>query len=108
MGEAILTPDGKVVIVNGAATGMAGYGMPFLPLELLFIAHKKLGNVHNMVGQSNADNPDYQGLVYDPLAPKGKRFSTRMPTSKIARMYHSTATMTSSGEILIAGSNPNA
>lgn len=26
MGDAILTPDGKVLLINGAGTGIAGYG----------------------------------------------------------------------------------
>jgi len=90
MGEMVLTPDGKVVILNGANTGIAGYG-----------------NVGDMVGQSNAANPSYAGLVYDPIG-TGKNRWQNLPASKIARMYHSVATITADGSILIAGSNPNA
>jgi len=90
MGEMVLTPDGKVVILNGANTGVAGYG-----------------NVHDMVGQSNARNPAFAGLVYDPLGSGSKRWQN-LPASKIARMYHSVATIAADGSILIAGSNPNA
>lgn len=62
----------------------------------------------NRVGQSNADNPEFQGVIYDPTLPFGKRFSQAdIPTSKIARMYHSTATLTPDGRIMVAGSNPN-
>lgn len=91
MGEAILTPDGQVVIVNGAYEGIAGYG-----------------NVPDQVGQSNADHPAYQSVAYNPAAPAGQRFNHNMPTSVIPRLYHSVATLTPSGDILITGSNPNA
>jgi hypothetical protein len=95
MGEAVLLPDGRVLIVNGAATGVAGYG-----------------NVASQVGQSNADNvsrvfiapymflilyvwqPTFQPVIYDPQAAAGSRFSTAgLPNSTIARMYHSTASL---------------
>jgi hypothetical protein len=71
----VLLPDGKVLIINGAAGGTAGYG-----------------NVQNQVGTSNADGPVYQPLLYDPEAPAGKRFSSQgLPTSDIPRLYHSVA-----------------
>ncbi|CCM00010.1 uncharacterized protein FIBRA_02035 [Fibroporia radiculosa] len=89
--DAILLPTGKVVIVNGAATGISGYG-----------------NVIDQIGASNADNPVFTPVLYDPLLPQGRRFSSLgMPTSNIARMYHSVATLTPNGNIMVAGSNPN-
>ncbi|KAG8713414.1 hypothetical protein FRC08_013276 [Ceratobasidium sp. 394] len=91
MPDATILPDGKILIVNGAKTGTAGYG-----------------NVPDQVGQSNADNPAFQPLLYDPAAPAGSRFSSAgMPTSKIARMYHSVSTLLPDGRVLITGSNPN-
>lgn len=91
MPDAVLLPDGKVLIVNGAGTGISGYG-----------------NVLNQVGASNADNPVYTPVLYDPAAPAGQRFSSAvMPISNIPRLYHSIATMTPSGKVMIAGSNPN-
>ncbi|EIN07542.1 hypothetical protein PUNSTDRAFT_154813 [Punctularia strigosozonata HHB-11173 SS5] len=91
MPDAVLMPTGQVVIVNGAGTGISGYG-----------------NVVNQVGQSNADNPVLSPVLYDPSAPSGTRFSTQgMPTSAIPRLYHSIATYTPNGDIMIAGSNPN-
>lgn len=45
MGEGVLLPDGRVLIINGAQTGVAGYG-----------------NVANQVGQSNADHVSSVGL----------------------------------------------
>jgi len=91
MPNTILLPDGRVLIINGAHTGAAGYG-----------------NFKDQVGQSNADNPAFQGIIYNPSAPAGSRFSQAdLPTSSIARMYHSTATLTPNGTIMLAGSNPN-
>ncbi|KAF9055544.1 copper radical oxidase-like protein [Hymenopellis radicata] len=89
--ELILLPDGRVVIVNGAQTGMAGYGHGF-----------------NNIGASDADHPALTPVVYDPAAPSGQRFaSDGIPASVIPRMYHSTATLIPDGTIMLAGSNPN-
>ncbi|KAG8713416.1 hypothetical protein FRC08_013278 [Ceratobasidium sp. 394] len=91
MPNAVLMPDGKVFIVNGATGGTAGYG-----------------NVQNQVGQSNADGPVLQPVIYDPDAPAGQRFSSEgLPTSDIPRLYHSTSSVLPDGSIIIAGSNPN-
>ncbi|KAF9028787.1 copper radical oxidase [Hymenopellis radicata] len=89
--ELILLPDGRVVIVNGAQIGLAGYG-----------------NAFNQIGESNADHPALTPVVYDPAAPSGQRFSSDgIPASAIPRMYHSTATLIPDGTIMLAGSNPN-
>ncbi|GAA99111.1 hypothetical protein E5Q_05800 [Mixia osmundae IAM 14324] len=90
MGDAILTPDGSVLFINGAQTGLAGYG-----------------NVANQVGHSNADHPVLTPWLYTPSAPAGSRFTTGFASSTIARMYHSTASLLPDGRIIIAGSNPN-
>ncbi|KAK0483955.1 copper radical oxidase [Armillaria novae-zelandiae] len=90
MADAVLLPTGQLVIVNGAGSGIAGYG-----------------NTKNQVGASNADNPVLEPILYDPTAESGKRFSSIGVTSGIARLYHSVATLTPSGSVMIAGSNPN-
>ncbi|POW10526.1 hypothetical protein PSTT_06024, partial [Puccinia striiformis] len=91
MPDLIMMPDGRVLIVNGAKTGVAGYG-----------------NLVDRVGGSNADNPNFTPVLYDPDAPAGHRFTTEgMPTSRIPRLYHSVAALVPSGKIIIAGSNPN-
>ncbi|KAJ7057175.1 glyoxal oxidase N-terminus-domain-containing protein [Mycena amicta] len=91
MSEGTLLPDGKILIINGCRTGTAGYD-----------------NLQNRVGNSNADNPVFTPLLYDPSAPLGQRFSRDgLPTSNIPRMYHSVATLLPSGAIMIGGSNPN-
>ncbi|KAJ1307166.1 hypothetical protein OPQ81_001283 [Rhizoctonia solani] len=92
MADATILPDGKVLIVNGAKSGTAGYG-----------------NVPDQIGQSNADNPAFTPVLYDPAAPAGSRFSAAgMPTSNIPRIYHSVSTLLPDGRVMIAGSNPNA
>ena len=64
--------------------------------------------VGDQIGESNADNPAFQGVIYNPSAAAGSRFSqTDLPTSSIARLYHSVATLTPNGTIMLAGSNPN-
>ncbi|KAF9449121.1 copper radical oxidase [Macrolepiota fuliginosa MF-IS2] len=89
--EIILLPNGQGVITNGAQTGYSGYG-----------------SVGDPIGFSNADKPAYTPSIYTPDAPLGKRISNKgMPTSDIARVYHSTATLTPKGNIMIGGSNPN-
>ncbi|CAE6413572.1 unnamed protein product [Rhizoctonia solani] len=91
MPDALLLPDGRVVMVNGGRTGIAGYG-----------------NVELQVGSSNADDPVFTPVLYDPKASAGYRFSSEgMPSSDIPRLYHSVATLVPDGSIMIAGSNPN-
>ncbi|THU91851.1 hypothetical protein K435DRAFT_673232 [Dendrothele bispora CBS 962.96] len=91
MPELILLPDGRVLIVNGAQTGVAGYS-----------------NVADQIGLSNADHPALTPVIYDPSAAPGRRFSSEgIPASTIPRMYHSTSSLTPNGSVLLAGSNPN-
>ncbi|KAG6827129.1 hypothetical protein H0H92_013131 [Tricholoma furcatifolium] len=92
MPEMVLLPDGRVLIINGAATGYAA-----------------IDSVADAIdGQSNADHPVLRPVIYDPSAPAGERFSDEgLPTSEIARVYHSTVTLTPSGNIFVGGSNPN-
>ncbi|KAG9226218.1 hypothetical protein CCMSSC00406_0005129 [Pleurotus cornucopiae] len=91
MPDIVTLPTGQLLIVNGAGSGISGYG-----------------NVQHQVGQSNAGNPRFTPVLYDPRAPKGERFSTEgLPTSDIPRLYHSVATLTPDGSVMIAGSNPN-
>ncbi|KAL0574683.1 hypothetical protein V5O48_007268 [Marasmius crinis-equi] len=91
MPDAVLLPTGEVLIVNGAGSGISGYG-----------------NVKNQVGSSNAANPVFSPVLYDPYAPAGSRFSSKgLPESDIPRLYHSVASLTPRGNVMIAGSNPN-
>ncbi|TKA53154.1 hypothetical protein B0A53_04010 [Rhodotorula sp. CCFEE 5036] len=90
MSDALITPDAKVIIVNGASQGIAGYG-----------------NVRDEIGASNAREPVRQPLLYDPDGVVGRRISKNAPLQKFERLYHSTATVIPDGRIWISGSNPN-
>ncbi|KAF8500736.1 glyoxal oxidase precursor [Gautieria morchelliformis] len=92
MPEFILLPNGQVLIINGAGTGYAAVDSVADPI----------GNL------SNADHPVFTPSLYTPSAPLGQRISNvGLPTTDIARMYHSSVTLTPKGNIFIAGSNPN-
>ncbi|KAM0542554.1 hypothetical protein ACHAPJ_012725 [Fusarium lateritium] len=80
MTDAILLPSGKVLLINGAHKGSAGGWM--------------------------ADDPVFKPLIYDHSAAVGKRF-TSMPATDVPRLYHSVASLLPSGEVIVAGSNPD-
>ncbi|KAM7276345.1 hypothetical protein ACFE04_018211 [Oxalis oulophora] len=80
MGDMIILPDGSVVILNGAKKGSAGWG--------------------------DADEPNYEAVLYTPGNLPGNRFKT-LAASKIPRMYHSSAVLLPDGKVLVAGSNSN-
>ncbi|KAF8581888.1 copper radical oxidase [Ramaria rubella] len=91
MPELVHIPNGQLLIINGAQTGVAALATTFNP-----------------VGNSNADHPAFTPSIYTPNAPLGQRISNKgMPTSNIARLYHSSVTLTPQGNFLVAGSNPN-
>jgi len=90
MPDGMLLPTGELVIVNGARSGFSGFG-----------------SVIDPVGGSNADHPALSPLMYSPDKPAGQRFTPLTVRSDIPRMYHSVATLTPNGSIMIAGSNPN-
>ncbi|KAF8983133.1 hypothetical protein BGZ46_010798 [Entomortierella lignicola] len=80
MSDAVILADGKILLLNGAQKGYAGF--------------------------LRASDPIYTPIVYDPEAPLGQRFTEWVP-SNIARMYHSVATLLPDGSVFVAGSNPN-
>ncbi|KAF9897316.1 hypothetical protein BX616_005816, partial [Lobosporangium transversale] len=80
MSDAVILADGKIMLLNGAQQGYAGF--------------------------LRASNPIYTPVVYDPEAPLGQRFTEWVP-SNIARMYHSVATLLPDGTVFVAGSNQN-
>ncbi|KAF8934803.1 glyoxal oxidase N-terminus-domain-containing protein [Dissophora ornata] len=80
MSDAIILADGKIMLLNGAQLGYAGF--------------------------LRSSNPAYTPVVYDPAAPLGERFTEWAP-SNIARLYHSVATMLPDGTVWVAGSNQN-
>ena len=92
MGNFILLPDGRGVILNGQLRGTAGYG-----------------NTSWAIGQSFGDGPIYAPLYYDRSKPQGQRMTRAgMGNSTVPRMYHSSALLLPDGSIFSSGSNPNA
>lgn len=101
MGQFVVMPTGKLLVVNGALNGTAGYSNVTSQTVLD-------GNYPNPYGFSLASGPVGTPAIYDPGAPQGKRWSnTGLGTSSIPRLYHSTAILLPDASILIAGSNPN-
>ena len=91
MPELVHIPNGQVLITNGGRTGFAA-----------------ISQVPDPVGNSDADHPVFTPSIYTPSLPPGHRISNAgMPTTNIARLYHSTVTLTPQGNFLIAGNNPN-
>lgn len=87
MPELVHLPNGQVLITNGGRTGYAA-----------------VASVGSPVGNSNADNAVLTPSLYTPGAPLGQRISSvGMPVSPVARMYHSTVTLTPQGNFLMAG-----
>ncbi|KAL0577538.1 hypothetical protein V5O48_004436 [Marasmius crinis-equi] len=99
MGQFVILPDGKLLVVNGALNGTAGYS-------------QQTGETHSYgempFGMSLAAGPVGRPAIYDPTAERGKRWSNEgLSTSNIPRFYHSTAILLPDASVLIAGSNPN-
>ncbi|KAF8496926.1 glyoxal oxidase N-terminus-domain-containing protein [Gautieria morchelliformis] len=90
MPDGVMLPTGEVVIVNGARSGFSGFG-----------------SVIDPVGLSNADGPALSPIMYSPDMPAGQRWTQLGVRSEIPRLYHSVATLTPNGNIMITGSNPN-
>ncbi|SCV67311.1 BQ2448_5957 [Microbotryum intermedium] len=91
MGNFIILPTGKILLLNGAGKGAAGYG-----------------RLSWAINESFAQDPVLRPALYNPSAPKASRFTTiGMPNTTIARMYHSTASLLADGSVVVAGSNPN-
>ncbi|KAF9451542.1 copper radical oxidase [Macrolepiota fuliginosa MF-IS2] len=99
MGQFIVLPDLKLLVVNGGSNGTAGYAQ----------ATGQTPSYDLMAyGESLASGPVGRPAIYDPKAPKGKRWSNAgFDTSNIARLYHSSAMILPDASVLIGGSNPN-
>jgi len=82
MPDSVLLPNGQVVLLNGAARGVAGDAASG--------------------GGSRSSYPAFYSELYDPYKPAGARWTT-LARSQIARLYHSTAVLTPDGDILVSG-----
>ncbi|CAI9771307.1 unnamed protein product [Fraxinus pennsylvanica] len=80
MGDMVLLPNGKVLIINGASMGTAAW---------------ELGR-----------NPVLSPVIYKPDNLSGSRFEVQN-SSSTPRMYHSTAILLRDGRVLVGGSNPH-
>ncbi|KAF8154722.1 glyoxal oxidase N-terminus-domain-containing protein [Crassisporium funariophilum] len=99
MGQFILLPDGKMLVINGGLNGTAGYAQA----TLLTASYADMG-----FGESLASGPVGTPAIYDPTAAAGSRWSNKgFSASNIARLYHSSAILLPDGSVLVAGSNPN-
>lgn len=78
--DMLILPNGNILIINGAKHGCAGY--------------------------DNARNASLEPYLYSPKKRLGKRFRV-LKSTKIARMYHSSATLLPDGRVLVAGGNPH-
>ncbi|KAJ7175744.1 DUF1929-domain-containing protein [Mycena filopes] len=99
MGQFIILPTGKLLMVNGGTNGTAGYAD----------ATGQTPNFADMpFSMSLASGPVGTPAIYDPDAPAGSRWSNAgLQTSSIARLYHSSALLLPDASVLIAGSNPS-
>jgi hypothetical protein len=80
LNDMLLLPTGHVLIINGARSGSAGW--------------------------DNARNASLEPYLYKPNATLGRRFSI-LSSTRIARMYHSSALLLPDGRVLVAGGNPH-
>nr|KYP44828.1 Galactose oxidase [Cajanus cajan] len=80
MNDMLMLPNGRVLIINGASLGVAGWEM--------------------------GKNPVLEPVIYKPNSPVGSRFILQT-ASDIPRMYHSTAVLVRDGRVIVGGSNPH-
>lgn len=62
-----------------------------------------IGDLTNATHYNGGNEPHSQPWIYDPYAPTGARFSVPGAKTKIARLYHAVAQLTSRGDILAVG-----
>ncbi|KAK0586600.1 hypothetical protein LWI29_009415 [Acer saccharum] len=79
LNDMLILSTGHILIINGARRGCGGW--------------------------NNAAGPSLQPYLYNPKKTLGRRFSV-LRSTKIARMYHSSALVLPDGRILVAGGNP--
>ena len=99
MGQFIILPNGKLLVVNGGLNGTAGYSQATLTTPTF---------AQMPFGESLASGPVLTPAIYDPNAAPGSRWSNAgLSASTIPRLYHSSAMLLPDASVMIAGSNPN-
>ena len=74
---------------------------PTLPAAVLLGGQKRgIGDLTNATHYNGGNAPWSQPWLYNPDAPAGERFTTPGARTKIARLYHALAQLTSAGDIL--------
>jgi hypothetical protein len=102
MGQFIILPTGKLLVINGGRNGTAGYSN----IGVNTTDASTWGAMP--YGMSLASDPVLTPAIYDPAAPAGSRWSQAgLGTAKFPRLYHSSALLLPDASVLVAGSNPN-
>ncbi|GLJ35553.1 hypothetical protein SUGI_0714890 [Cryptomeria japonica] len=81
MSDMLILPNGEILIINGAAKGVAGWDM--------------------------ANTPVFTPYLYRHSLPVGQQRFYVLAATGIARMYHSTANVLPDGRVMAGGSNPH-
>lgn len=81
MSDMLILPNGEILIINGAAKGVAGWDM--------------------------ANTPVFTPYLYRQSLPATQKRWYVLAASAIARMYHSTANVLPDGRVMAGGSNPH-
>lgn len=99
MGQFVILPTGKLLMVNGGENGTAGYADRTLETP----------SYSDMPwGMSLASGPALTPSIYDPTAERGNRWSNEgLDAASFPRLYHSSALLLPDASVLIGGSNPN-
>ncbi|KAF8914509.1 glyoxal oxidase N-terminus-domain-containing protein [Mucidula mucida] len=99
MGQFIILPTGKLLVVNGGENGTAGYSDKTLETQ---------SYADMPYGMSLAAAPALTPSIYDPNAKSGSRWSNDgFDAASYPRLYHSSALLLPDASVLIGGSNPN-
>jgi hypothetical protein len=120
MGDATLLPNGDIVLLNGGQVCISACvrldalrgGPSFWPV-LFHLAHpvhvigslalqRGLAGDAATGGGARSTWPNFWAQLYQPDAPVNSRYTT-LAASTIARLYHSTAALTTNGTILVTG-----